>query len=137
MAKQVTEYDRQVGERIRIAREAAGWSQDLLAEKLAGFPVYTGSQIAKKERGEEPLKVDFVRRVAMALQIPLIDLLEGDPAPKAAANRLAEEIDDLAEPDREWVGGLVSRLRGGGSNGTGAGHAMIARKRAKRARRRA
>lgn len=83
MAKQHsgTAYDREVGRRIRKERLARGLSQERLAAKLPGMPVITHSQFAKKERGEEQIPIDLIRRVALALDIPAARLLEKETQP--------------------------------------------------------
>ena len=56
-----------VGERVRVAREAAGISQKLLADKI-GVSEYT---IIRLEKGRRAAKSDELEKIATALDVPL------------------------------------------------------------------
>lgn len=55
-----------VGERVRVAREAAGISQKLLADKI-GVSEYT---IIRLEKGRRAAKSDELEKIATALDVP-------------------------------------------------------------------
>lgn len=56
-----------VGERVRVAREAAGISQKSLADKI-GVSEYT---IIRLEKGRRSAKSDELEKIATALDVPL------------------------------------------------------------------
>lgn len=56
-----------VGERVRVAREAAGISQRSLADKI-GVSEYT---IIRLEKGRRAAKSDELEKIATALDVPL------------------------------------------------------------------
>lgn len=113
-----TAYDRAIGARIRSERETRRWSLADLAARLPGVPLLTPTQIAKKERGEEQLNVDFVRRCAWAFQVPLVDLMEGEPPKAFPAQGLASRIIELAEPQRDLVEQLIDQFAARAAAGT-------------------
>ena len=68
-----------VGERVRVAREAAGISQKSLADKI-GVSEYT---IIRLEKGRRAAKSDELEKIATALDVPLSYLvgIDGGEAP--------------------------------------------------------
>jgi transcriptional regulator with XRE-family HTH domain len=66
-----------VGDKVRIARKLAGWSQ----EKLAREANFSASLVRKVERGRAPASPAFVAACARALRVNLADLLE-QPYPR-------------------------------------------------------
>lgn len=66
-----------VGEKVRVARKLAGWSQ----EKLAQEANFSASLVRKVERGRAPASPAFVAACARALRLNLADLLE-QPYPR-------------------------------------------------------
>ena len=61
-----------LGEAIRTARKAVGFSQEKLAEKADLHPNYIG----EVERGEKTISVDALVRVAKALKVRLAALVQ-------------------------------------------------------------
>jgi transcriptional regulator with XRE-family HTH domain len=69
------------GERLKMQRESKGLTQEGLAQK-AGTTVTT---VATHERGEVPSpRTEMVRKLADALDVPISELLEGEPKRPAA-----------------------------------------------------
>ncbi|MGY5206240.1 helix-turn-helix domain-containing protein [Nocardia gipuzkoensis] len=66
-----------VGDKVRIARKLAGWSQ----EKLAREANFSASLVRKVERGRAPASPAFVAACARALRVNLADLLD-QPYPR-------------------------------------------------------
>jgi len=64
-------HRRVLGEAIRTARKAVGYSQEKLAEKADLRPNYIG----EVERGEKTISVDALVRVAKALKVRLAALV--------------------------------------------------------------
>lgn len=60
-----------VGRRLRAHREAAGLSQEAMAERLKYHRTYVGSI----ERGERNLTLESVEELARRLDVPVLDLL--------------------------------------------------------------
>ncbi|MDP9412681.1 MAG: helix-turn-helix domain-containing protein [Pseudomonadota bacterium] len=78
--------------RIRELRSARRWSQDILALAVG----CSKPQISDLERGKKPLTVEWMRRIAVALDVPPADLLSREDNPLL-----------LSEAERE----LIARLR--------------------------
>jgi transcriptional regulator with XRE-family HTH domain len=66
-----------VGDKVRLARKLAGWSQ----EKLAREANFSASLVRKVERGRAPASPAFVAACARALRVNPADLLE-QPYPR-------------------------------------------------------
>jgi ribosome-binding protein aMBF1 (putative translation factor) len=66
-------YRKVLGENIRTYRRSLKWSQEKLAEKSDLHHNYIGDI----ERGEENVSIDALKRVANALKVQLIDLVQG------------------------------------------------------------
>lgn len=64
---------RALGQRIRTARVACGWTQHQLAFVAGMHPAYVGSV----ERGERNIGFDNLARIAEALGVSLAVLLRG------------------------------------------------------------
>ncbi|HEV2691812.1 MAG TPA: helix-turn-helix transcriptional regulator [Verrucomicrobiae bacterium] len=67
----IPKYRKVLGENIRTCRRAMKWSQEKLAEKSDLHHNYIGDI----ERGEENVSVDALRRIAVALNVQLSDLV--------------------------------------------------------------
>lgn len=67
----MSDIGKQVGERIRLIRKAHGLSQEQLALKANINISYMG----QVERGEKNPTIDVVNKIAIALQLPLSQLL--------------------------------------------------------------
>lgn len=61
-----------IGERIRIYRNKAGFSQEELAEKAGLHSTYIG----QLERGEKNATLESIEKVSRALKLPLEVLME-------------------------------------------------------------
>ena len=68
----MSEIAKILGQRIRSARTAKGYSQEKLAEKAGCHPTYIG----QLERGEKNATVESIEKVAQALGISLSTLFE-------------------------------------------------------------
>ncbi len=64
-------HRRVLGEAIRTARKAAGFSQEKLAEKADLHPNYIG----EVERAEKTISVDALVRIAKGLKVPVATLV--------------------------------------------------------------
>lgn len=73
----------QLGQKIRAAREAAGYSQEGLAAAAGLSRAYFG----RVERGRENLSVLTLEKVAAVLGRPLSSFFEGIPVPSALAEQ--------------------------------------------------
>ncbi len=78
---------RQVGERIRAARKARGWTQEELASQAGLHFTYIGAV----ERGEKNLTIKSLERVTRALGLPMAEALK-------AAGPVKEPMAVAAEP---------------------------------------
>ena len=67
------EFFREIGHRLRLRREALGWTQAELARRCELHKAYVGFV----ERGERNVSLINLRRIARALHIGLADLLQG------------------------------------------------------------
>lgn len=78
-----------LGQRLRVLRQQRGLSQERLGT-VAGL---SGKFIGEVERGEKSISVDSLSRVAVALQVPLRDLIdvrgERTVVPSEQAERIA------------------------------------------------
>jgi transcriptional regulator with XRE-family HTH domain len=80
----VTVFLRLVGERVAMAREQRGLTQ----ERLAGRSALPTTALAALERGEYGIEVDELHRVADVLGLAMTDLLPGDAEVQEAADAL-------------------------------------------------
>jgi transcriptional regulator with XRE-family HTH domain len=62
-----------VGDAVRVARKAAGLSQEKLAERAELHPNYIG----EVERGEKTISVDALLRIAKALNVSVASFFPG------------------------------------------------------------
>jgi len=98
---------RDVGARVRQARERKGWTQEQVAEKLGIGP----ETVSRYETGAIPLSLTMLVRVAGALGIEPVSLL---PAPRKGQQQADEELlgrwRALDADGRKLVLGLLRRL---------------------------
>jgi transcriptional regulator with XRE-family HTH domain len=66
------------GKRLREVREAAGISQEKLAELAALHRTYVSSV----ERGKRNISIENIERLALALDVPMRDLMPDDTPPQ-------------------------------------------------------
>lgn len=77
---------------IRALRKGRGWTMEQLAERIEGSPHYT--TIAKLERNERGLSLEWMRKIATALEVQPEDLFSSDPARRAV--RMVPLIGEIA-----------------------------------------
>lgn len=82
-----------IGERIKIYRNRAGYSQEELAEKAGLHNTYIG----QLERGEKNATLESIEKVSRALQIPLEILMEKIVLVDAC-NEIPAKFYDLVNP---------------------------------------
>jgi transcriptional regulator with XRE-family HTH domain len=99
----------QIRENIKRLREQRGWSRPQLGAKLT--PPTVGQQIEKLEKGERQLTVDWIERIAVALEVDPAALVVGEsgefsltePVAAEVAQTLARVVLKGDEPDRSTV----------------------------------
>lgn len=62
-----------IGQRIKIARKKAGWSQEKLAETIDVAVAY----LSRVERGGTTINLKRLSQISIALSVPLCELIEG------------------------------------------------------------
>src|SRR2546427_5043860 len=80
--------DVEVGQRIRIQRNALGLSQTELANALG----VTFQQVQKYEKGVNRVGAGRLARIADTLGVPISFFFEGAPGPKTAAGNVNEAL---------------------------------------------
>lgn len=107
-----------VAGQIKALRLGKGWSQDTLAKRCVPRTVY--QQIDKLESGERRLTLDWLERLATALEVDPIDLIAKSEPPLREMNEqvaleMAQIIGRVAlggsEPDPDNVQVLSLMLR--------------------------
>ena len=95
--------------KIKALREERGWSMARLAE--ACHPPTTASQINKLEKGKVRLTVDWMRRLADALECHQLDIMDGGPAMlKPREKALVNLFRGLSEEEQKAFYGAASAL---------------------------
>lgn len=84
-----------LGNRIRVAREKKGITQETLAERINISP----SHISVIERGVKTVRIDTVVRIANELDVSADYLLQ-DLVKRSRESQLLSSIMDLPETDR-------------------------------------
>jgi transcriptional regulator with XRE-family HTH domain len=84
--KRIDSVDREVGQRIRRCRLAAGVSQTKLADALG----VTFQQIQKYEKGNNRLSAGRLTKIATVLGVSVRKLIEGADAPSLATTGARE-----------------------------------------------
>lgn len=87
--------NRNIGERIRIARKAAGMSQDDVATATG----IVQPELSKIERGKRRLYADDLMLIASAVRVSAALLLEDDDELRRAAHALRSRSIE----DAEWL----------------------------------
>lgn len=83
-----------LGKRIRILRNANGWTQEMLAEKANMEYQYLGAI----ERGEKNLTVDFIEKIAKGLGLEAYQLfLFSTESPKTEDEAVEDKIEDILQ----------------------------------------
>lgn len=91
-----------LGNRIRIAREKKGITQETLAERVNISP----SHISVIERGVKTARIDTVARIANELDVSADYLLQ-DLVKRSRESQLLSSIMDLPETDRNRLLNVV------------------------------
>ncbi len=105
---------KQIGENIRIARKAIGFSQEQLALRADINASYMG----QVERGEKNPTIDVLGKIATALNIPLEKLvsLHKDTPPSIEqpeneyADKISYQINGLSLKEQEAIYRMVKQL---------------------------
>jgi transcriptional regulator with XRE-family HTH domain len=98
MSERAVQYVRKVlGERLRRLRQDRGLSQQRLG-KRSGL---SGKFIGEVERGEKSISIDSLYHVSVALDVPLHDLTDMEPARRKQGS----------SPDLERLRALLSKPR--------------------------
>jgi transcriptional regulator with XRE-family HTH domain len=105
----VRDLDREVGRRVRAAREQQGITQEHLAAVLTNrfnLPIHQ-TMMGKIEKGVRPLKLKEAVAISMFLSVDLAELVFGEEteiAEVTAADRVYEELAAIEEM-------IVTRMR--------------------------
>ncbi|MFD8556650.1 multiprotein-bridging factor 1 family protein [Streptosporangium canum] len=84
-----------VGQRVRELRQARGWSQEELAERLTSLGLqFHQTQIGKLEAGGRPIRLNEASALAAAFDIPLPNLISVPVA--GMSDPLEDEITELS-----------------------------------------
>jgi transcriptional regulator with XRE-family HTH domain len=88
------DFEKNLGQKIRLARQRAGLTQEDLAARISRTP----ESISNIERGLQEPGIKTIQRLAKALGLPLLELLEVSEEPAASPQRLQMEFQlrDLA-----------------------------------------
>ena len=89
-----------IGQHIRVARKAAGLTQEQLAAQLGMSQLHFG----RLERGERPASLEQLAQAARTLHVPLSDLLNGS----VVEERFTNEPDDSAQALGQSIASLAS-----------------------------
>ncbi len=87
-------------ERLKRLREARGLSQIKLAQRADLNPA-TVNQIEGGKRAASP---GTLHKLAVALDVSLYELLEGEPRPKAESSSLEPSLNDVLAGERRTAG---------------------------------
>lgn len=90
-----------MGKRIKAAREAAGMTQEELADAIN----MSSMHISVIERGAKPPKLETFTRIANVLQVSADELLQDmiACAIPARANRLSQLLEDLPQKEQDCL----------------------------------
>lgn len=97
-----------IGKRIKAAREAAGMTQEELAEVLD----MSTTHISVLERGVKPPKLETLIRIANVLQVSADTLLQDVVTNSAVgvANDVVRSISDMPEKERTRIINAIKAL---------------------------
>jgi transcriptional regulator with XRE-family HTH domain len=108
---------KRIGEAIKAARKAKGWSLEKLAAKIV--PPTTYQHMSRLEKGGPALNIEWVERIARALQIDPMELLApgfNDRQPtrflldEQVANEIARTLAEVALGGAEPENGTVQAI---------------------------
>jgi len=104
---QKTDFDRELGAKIRASRERVDMSQDELARRVG----LSRTSVTNIEGGRQGVQAYLLVRIAEALECSAIDLL---PAVEVdAAGRLPEQVKQLDESRRAWAERVLGTRKSG------------------------
>ena len=120
---------KKLGNLIKEARTAKGFTQAALAEKVSGI---TATDVSKIERGEKEPTQDVLKQIAKVLGVTQKSLLDKLTATEKKLVQLYRKADtktkkaaiNLLEGDSnaiELIGALMSAGKGSGSSGSSSG----------------
>jgi transcriptional regulator with XRE-family HTH domain len=95
----------EIGARIRTRRKELGLSQEQLAEKVG----VSYQQVQRYENGSSTLNVENVQRIAHALGVPTVILVEGEDS-RAAAKSIAVGASSFWSSDEKVLVRLFRQL---------------------------
>lgn len=93
--RQIKDVNIQIGDRCRKAREAAGYTQELLAETIGRTPQF----ISDSERGVSGMSLPTVMKLCTTLSVSADYLLFGRESD--SPTDFSERISNLSEPERK------------------------------------
>lgn len=105
----VADLQRQVGDRVRAARERKGISRRVLSEMSGVSPRY----LAQLEGGEGNISIGLLQRVAIALDHRIDWLISPEDPWTSTSMRVAELFRQADRPTQESVMTLLTREGGG------------------------
>lgn len=82
------DFEKNLGQKIRLARQRAGLTQEDLAARVSR----TSESISNIERGQQEPGIKTVQSLAKALGLPVSELVESSEEPTASAQRLQMEF---------------------------------------------
>ena len=100
------EINIQIGERVKSAREAAGKTQEQLAECIDVSPQY----VSDLERGVVGVSIPTLKKLCIALNVSSDRLLFGQAAEQRAAI-LAEKCSDLSDEQFDILLDVLDNFR--------------------------
>lgn len=107
-------FDEAVGQRLKAARQKAGWSQSQIAELLE----LSFQQVQKYETGTNRLPANKYPKLAVAIDFDVTDLLMGraDSFEKTAPIRDADQVlvlfQKMSQSQRNQIISLCTELAG-------------------------
>ena len=96
-----------IGRNIRAARQRAGLTQEALAEKLRISHLHFG----RLERGERPISLELLARMAQALDVNIGSLLIGCVVGGGSAELMDDDTRSFAESVADLSAGCTPRTR--------------------------
>lgn len=102
----------QIRANIKHAREARGWSRPALGGRCS--PPTSGQQIERLEKGHRGLDVDWIERIARALDLDPAELIAGEQQQFVMTEQVSDEVAVMvarvalggAQPSQEIVRNL-------------------------------
>lgn len=106
---------KQIGENIKQARKAKGWSLERLAARVE--PASSYQQISRLEKGDRALTVQWVERIATALEIDPLSLMAPErdrpqrfTLDEQVANEVALTLAEVALQGERPDNGIVQEI---------------------------